>query len=228
MLQQTQVARVTSAFPRFIMQFPDFNTLAGAAVADVLGAWQGMGYNRRALYLKKTASIITEQYNGVLPQHPDVLQTFPAIGPTTARSIVTFAFNKPTVFIETNIRRVFIHCFFNDHAEISDKEILPLVEQTLDRTNPREWYYALMDYGSYLAKIVENPNRKSTHYKKQSAFEGSMRYIRGQILKILLKEKTLLKKELNIRINDRRFETIIAGLIKEGFVKEDDTMYSIV
>lgn len=227
MLQQTQVARVSTVFPRFIMQFPDFASLAGAPVAAVLGAWQGMGYNRRALYLKKIAEIITEQYNGQLPRDPGVLETFPGIGRATACSIVCFAWNIPTVFIETNIRRVFIHSFFARVPVVSDKEIVPIVEKALDRTNPREWYYSVMDYGSYLPKTVKNPNRRSVHYAKQSVFEGSARKVRGEILRVLLAGKQVSKKKLKERIADHRFEHIISGLIKEGFITENDTMYSI-
>lgn len=226
MLQQTQVSRVVVRFPEFIKKFPDFETLAGAAVADVLAAWQGMGYNRRALYLKKIAEKLVQEYDGTLPKDPEILETFPGIGHATARSIVTFAFNKPTVFIETNIRRVFIHFFFGDKIDISDKQIYLLVESTLDRKNPREWYFALMDYGSILAKTIENPNRRSKHYSKQSAFEGSARKVRGQILKLLLKDH-ISKKKLKTQINDERFDKIIDGLVQEGFVKEKNGSYYI-
>ena len=81
----------------------------------------------------------------------------PGIGPYTAAAILTFAFNVPTVFIETNIRAVFIHTFFGDRTDVSDKEILPLIEQMLDRKDPRKWYWALMDYGVMLKKEFANP-----------------------------------------------------------------------
>ncbi|MEK7079017.1 MAG: A/G-specific adenine glycosylase, partial [Patescibacteria group bacterium] len=112
MLQQTQVARVMVKFPIFIDQFSNFKELATASTKDILQVWQGMGYNRRALYLKKIAEIVITQYKGKLPDDPAILDTFPGIGEATAASIVAFAFNKPLVFIETNIRRVFIHLFF--------------------------------------------------------------------------------------------------------------------
>ncbi|MBI1862622.1 hypothetical protein HYS00_00715 [Candidatus Microgenomates bacterium] len=156
-----------------------------------------------------------------------VLETFPGIGHATARSIVCFAWNIPTVFIETNIRRVFIHSFFTNVDAVSDKELFPLVDQALDRANPREWYYSIMDYGSYLPKTVKNPNRRSSHYAKQSAFDGSARKVRGEILRALLAGKQMSKIKLKEHVADDRFEQIIAGLIKEGFITENDTMYSI-
>lgn len=228
MLQQTQVARVAIKFPLFIETFPSFESLAEAPPAAVLAQWQGMGYNRRGLYLKKIAEKTVKEFGGALPNDPTILETFPGIGPATARSIVAFAFNTPGVFIETNIRRVFIHFFFEDREGIHDKEILPFVEETLDIQNPREWYYALMDYGSILAKTVANPNRRSKHYTKQSAFEGSARRIRGIILRTLLQEKQMPKNKLKVICGDDRFDAIVATLITEGFIREDDRMYFIV
>lgn len=228
MLQQTQVSRVALKFPLFVDRFPDFDSLAGAAVADVLAAWQGMGYNRRALYLQKIALKIVNEHGGVLPDDPVVLETFPGIGHATARSVTTFAYNIPTVFIETNIRRVYIHFFFETSKTVSDKELFPLVESTLDRVAPREWYYALMDYGSNLSKIAENPNRRSKHYTRQSAFEGSARKVRGQIIRALLEQKTITKDRLKSMVDDDRFESIMSGLMREGFVRSNDRMYSII
>ena len=111
MLQQTQVERVTVKYPAFIAAFPDFPSLAGAPLSDVLAVWQGMGYNRRAISLQKCARRVVEEYDTSLPQDPEVLETFPGIGRATAASICAFAFNMPVIFIETNIRRVFIHFF---------------------------------------------------------------------------------------------------------------------
>jgi A/G-specific adenine glycosylase len=161
MLQQTQVERVAVKYPTFIAAFPDAATLARAPQSAVIAAWQGMGYNRRAIALKKCAEKITDEYGGTVPRDPDVLATFPGIGPATASSICAFAFNLPVVFIETNIRRVFIHSFFPDKEIVTDQEILPLVERALDREQPRVWYWALMDLGTELKKQMPNPNRKS-------------------------------------------------------------------
>jgi A/G-specific adenine glycosylase len=222
MLQQTQVERVTLKFPEFIAAFPDFTALARAPLADILRVWQGMGYNRRAIALQKCAVRVTGVYGGILPRDVETLATFPGIGHATASSIAAFAFNLPVVFIETNIRRVFIHYFFRNKDSVRDDEILPLVDQALYRKNPRVWYWALMDLGASLKKSVPNPNRRSVHYTKQSAFEGSDRRIRGQVLKLLVSRgemaTTALIRELG---EDRdRVLKILAGLEEEGFIRK--------
>jgi A/G-specific adenine glycosylase len=196
MLQQTQVERVSVKFPAFIGRFPDFGSLAEAPLPDVLLAWQGMGYNRRALSLQKCARRVVEEHDGTLPQDPEVLATFPGIGRATAASICAFAFNMPVVFIETNIRRVFIHYFFGNAKTVDDTEILPWVKKTLYEKDPRTWYNALMDLGTDLKMSVGNPNRRSRHYTKQAAFEGSDRKIRGSILRILLAGERLTQKAI--------------------------------
>jgi A/G-specific adenine glycosylase len=220
MLQQTQVPRVTIKFSQFISAFPDVQSLADAPLADILGVWKGMGYNRRAIALREIAGLVVSRFSGVIPNDVVVLSGFPGIGKATAGSIVAFAFDLPTVFIETNIRRVYIHCFFGDHAPVSDSEILPLVAATLYREHPREWYYALMDYGAVLGRRIPNPNRRSTHYQRQSAFEGSDRQIRGQVLEILLREGTMKKKDLIAGIGEspERTGQILLALAREGFV----------
>jgi len=220
MLQQTQTFRVTGKYERFLEAFPDFSALAQAELASVLTLWQGLGYNRRALNLKKTAEIVTRDYAGRLPDSPEELITLPGIGHATAGAILAFAFNHPVVFIETNIRRVFIHCFFQDRQGISDREILPLVEETLDRNNPRQWYYALMDYGAMLKGQIPNPNRRSAHYTRQSRFEGSDRQIRGKILRTLVEKGDMVEGSLAeaIGMDTSRVHKAIAQLKKEGFL----------
>lgn len=227
MLQQTQVSRVLIKYPIFKRQFSSFKKLAEAQTATLLSTWQGMGYNRRALYLKAAAGIICTDYKGKLPADPVLLDNLPGIGYATACSIVAFAFNKPVVFIETNIRRVFIHHFFPDSTEVSDNDILPLVEKTLDKKNPREWYWALMDYGAYLATQGDNPNKKSKHYVKQKKFEGSVRQVRGAVLKYLLKRPYSEKELIDIYKDDERLLTALGQLEKEGFIILKGEKYSI-
>ncbi len=128
----------------------------------------------------------------------------------------------PVVFIETNIRRIFIHFFFSKtKRKIDDKEILELVGETLDTKNPREWYWALMDYGTYLKGQVVNPNRKSKHYAKQSKFEGSDRQIRGEILRLLLVKNKISKKGIidQTKEGPKRIEKVLKTLVKDGFIK---------
>lgn len=229
MLQQTQVGRVAEKFSEFMAVFPDFSALATAPLADVLTQWQGMGYNRRAIALRKCARKVMEEFRGELPDDPEILATFPGIGKATASSICAFAFNRPVVFIETNIRRVFIHCFFPGSETVDDAVILPLVRDALYRENPREWYNALMDYGTELKKSVPNPNRRSVHYTRQSAFEGSDRKIRGEILRLLLSGKRLTEKALVREVGEAtdRTQRILAALENEGFIMRNGRSFSI-
>ncbi len=220
MLQQTQVERVTTKFPEFIHAFSDFSALASASLAEVLAVWQGMGYNRRAIALQKCAMRVMSEYDGILPSDVEILSTFPGIGRATASSIAAFAFNLPVVFIETNIRRVFIHFFFSPSEEVHDEDILPLVREALYRENPRIWYWALMDLGTALKKKVPNPNRRSVHYTKQSPFEGSDRKIRGTLLKQFLKKQFSDEDEIlgSVAEDPQRVKKILVDLEKEGFI----------
>lgn len=230
MLQQTQVQRVMGKYEPFIHAFPDFSSLALASLLRVLQEWQGLGYNRRAIALKQIAQRVTEEFHGKLPSSVETLRTFPGIGQATAASISAFAFHKPTVFIETNIRRVFIHSFFQDRTNIMDTEILPLVEQTLDTSHPREWYYALMDYGVMLKQRQTNPNRRSAHYQRQSPFQGSNRQVRGMILKALTAESSLSEEEIaqKLQISLEKIQNNLVQLQKEGFIQRKRGKMKIV
>lgn len=221
MLQQTQVPRVLTKYPEFIEAFVDFHQLNKATPAQVLAVWQGMGYNRRAKYLKQIAQKVVQEYAGRLPMNPLLLETFPGIGKATAASIVVFSANQPLVFIETNIRRVYLDHFFPKTNSVSDKQILQLVEVTLDRVEPREWYYALMDYGNWLGKTISNPNRRSQHYTKQSPFTGSLRQVRGQILQALLNHGAMDSTKLKRAVtgNTAHFREALAQLKTEGLVE---------
>lgn len=233
MLQQTQAERVIPKYLNFLKQFPTFKKLSTAPLADVLAAWQGLGYNRRALSLQKTAAEVTTKYGGKLPDDPELLKELPGIGPATAASIVVYAFNLPFVFIETNVRTVFIHCFFSDRTDVTDTELLPIVTKMVDRNNPRKWYNALMDYGVMLKKTHKNPGRASAHYAKQSSFKGSLRQVRGRIVKIMTDKKSITLTELTREVADLTqatpevLNTLIIQLEKEGFLKRKDTAIKV-
>lgn len=226
MLQQTQVPRVLNKFDEFIQIFPDFAALAQASLEDVLRAWQGLGYNRRAKYLLQIAQEIMNQWDGVVPDDPALLQTLPGIGAATAGSIVVFTYDRPVVFIETNVRRVFIHHFFQDRMDVSDTDIYPVLTRTLDQTHPREWYYSIMDYGTFLAGAIENPNRRSRHYAVQSKFSGSDREIRGRILKLLLDEGPAAGEIIHQKIQNEKERTnrILGQMIDEGLLMKDGSL----
>ncbi len=229
MLQQTQVDRVIPKYSAFIALFPDFHALARAAEVDVLGAWQGLGYNRRALALKRLALEVVRKYRGRLPRNIEKLEELPGIGHYTARAVAAFAWNEPHAFIETNIRNVYTHFFFDGMGQIEDCEILELVQVTLSDDNPREWYYALMDYGAILKKTHRHLNAKSRHYTKQSKFIGSDRQIRGAILKKLLTgnmSENALYTALDVA--KERCGRILSALESEGFIEKKGNRYAIL
>lgn len=231
MLQQTQTGRVSEKYLNFMRKFPDFNTLSKAPLEDVLKAWHGLGYNRRAIALKKISDIVINEYNGKLPDAVEILKSFPQVGHNTASSIITFAFNKPTIFIETNIRRVYIYFFFHGKNGVHDKEIIPIAEKTLDRSNPREWYYAIMDYGVMLKKTYPDLNKQSAHYRKQAPFQGSNRQIRGKLLKLLISGRIFKISEIegNFKgIDKNKLKDILIQLEKEGFLEIKQNIVQIV
>jgi A/G-specific adenine glycosylase len=227
MLQQTQVNRVAETYVKFINVIPNFSKLAITPLVDVLRLWQGLGYNRRALYLQQTAELIMNKYGGKMPEEPAKLQQFPGIGSNTAGAICTYVFNKPFVFVETNIRSVFLHHFFSGKSEIHDRELVPLIQKTVDRRNPREWYWALMDYGSFLKKTGQNPNRKSFHYIKQTKFAGSVREARGLIVKTLIKHPSLTENSLSIIIKRDDLTALLDNLIKDQLLTKTGRKYMI-
>jgi A/G-specific adenine glycosylase len=229
MLQQTQVERVIERYPAFLDAFPDFRSLAEAPLPLLLRIWQGMGYNRRALMLRKLAQRIIDEYAGELPSDPAILITLPGVGSYTAGAVAAFAFNEPVIFLDTNIRRAYIHSFFPDRHKIRDEEISPLVGQTLDLRNPRKWYNALMDYGAALKRKAGNPNKRSAHYSRQAPFENSNRQVRGRILKVLVNNPPLtlarIAKETGMDVE--RIKKNLPVLEKEKFIEKQGRRYGV-
>jgi A/G-specific adenine glycosylase len=229
MLQQTQVKRVIEKYREFLRRFPAIESVARAPLRAILEQWQGLGYNRRALALKRLAAIVVDRYGNRIPPAIEALKSLPGVGAATAGAVCAFAFDKPVVFIETNIRSVFIHFFFRDRGAVKESEILPLVAQTLDAKRPRDWYYALMDYGAALKERRPNPGRRSAHYARQSPFEGSVRQVRGMILRALVKQpgisETALGKEIN---RDKEMvRHVLEQLRTEGFIIKKGSRFFI-
>jgi A/G-specific adenine glycosylase len=229
MLQQTQTDRVREYWIRWMKEWPTPLLLHKAPMEEVLRAWSGLGYNRRCYYLKDCARRITNEYGGEVPKDPIDLEQLPGIGPYTARAIPCFAYNIPTVFIETNIRAAVLHFFFKDQVGVKDKEIVPILQNCLDTDNPRKWYWALMDYGVALKKLTPNPNRRSAHYTRQSPFEGSFRQLRGAVIRTLaqgaLGAEDLLKQS-GVESKEALYR-VIAVLEKEMMVAESEGIYRI-
>lgn len=225
MLQQTQVPRVIPKFRSFIQRFPTYTALAGAPLSDVLKEWSGLGYNRRAKFLWQAAQQIVQEYGGVLPAHTADLITLPGIGKNTAGALLAYTYNVPVVFIETNVRTVFIHHFFADQEQVDDKEIADLVARTLP-DDARTWYWSLMDYGTFIKQTVGNRSAASKHYKKQSPFAGSRRQVRGQVLRLLGDSPATLA-QLQILTPDERLPEVLATLAQEGLIAKDGIRYML-
>jgi A/G-specific adenine glycosylase len=224
MLQQTQVERVLGKYEEFLHLFPNVKKLAQTSLPLVLKAWQGLGYNRRARNLWICAQNILTRHGGKIPETETELTALPGVGQATAGALMAFTHDKPVVFIETNIRTVFLYFFFMQRQAVHDKELMPLIASTLDKENPRLWYYALMDYGVFLKKKYPRLHQKSAHYKKQTAFKGSRREVRSMILVRLLEERVLVLNEV-AKLSKRSpadIKSIAEDLHKEGFVTLDE------
>lgn len=219
MLQQTQVDRVVPKFEAFIRRFPDEATLAASSLSEVLALWNGLGYNRRARFLWLAAKMITENYGGIFPNTKEELLKLPGVGQNTAGAILCYAFNKPEVFIETNVRTVYFEHFFEDGEVIEDKQLRERVEETIDTEHPREFYWALMDYGTWLKRNGRARLQQSKHYKKQSPLKGSVREVRGEIVRLLMTEDKPQDELYIFYANDDRFGPALQGLIKDKLVE---------
>lgn len=229
MLQQTQVPRVIEKYRIFLNHFPSVRALARAPLGEVLTLWQGLGYNRRAQYLHECAHAVSERWSGRFPHTVAELQTLKGVGHYTASAVAAFAYNQPVVMIETNIRSVYLHHFLQGKKEVEDKTLLPLIGETVDTTSPREWYWALMDYGSYIKHTYGNPNKQSAHYTKQSAFKGSDRQIRGAILAALTTEPMSVRTLGTVlRPNSaERITTQLHALTAEGLIERHKARYRL-
>ncbi len=223
MLQQTQVSRVIPKYQAFLGRFPTIGSLAAANLGEVLKVWSGLGYNRRAKYLHEAAKTLVSKDT---PWKFEDLVACKGIGANTAAAVMVYAYNQPRVFIETNIRTVYLHHFFAGKTAVSDKLLLPLIERSLDTAKPREWYWALMDYGTYLKSNVGNAARRSQHYTKQSVFQGSRRQVRGQILR-LLTQAPRSAAELTKTVADRRLVDVLYDLKQEGFIQQTGDSYRL-
>lgn len=241
MLQQTQVSRVEQYWPRFLEAFPTIGSLAKSATAEVLALWQGLGYNRRALALKRAAEYLTAEGAEELPRSFEELLELPGVGPATAAGIMAFAYEEPAVYVETNVRAVFIHELFPDAEKVPDADLLPFIADTASTTDPRGWNYALLDFGTALKRSGANPTRASTTYGRQSAFEGSRRQKRAELVRILLATPQGLSREEahgqldeversggRTAVDEELFTALVADLTCEGFLRHEDEMLFVV
>ncbi len=202
MLQQTRTETVAARWESWVARYPDPASLASSPLSEILSRWKGLGYNRRALALRKSADVVLQLYGGSVPRAESDLRALPGVGPYTARAVRAFAFGEPDVVLETNIRAVFLFYFFPGRERVTDRELEPFVAATLDRRDPRTWYYALMDYGAALKKREPNPGRRSAAYSRQPPFEGSHRQLRAALLHILASRGPLSPGELERAVRE--------------------------
>lgn len=230
MLQQTQVSRVLPKYKEFLKAFPTSKALATSKDSQLLSIWSGLGYWRRARFLKEACKAIEKDFGGKFPKDVPTLKTLPGIGPYTAGAISCFAFNNNSAFIDTNIRRVYLHFFFPNKQDISDKDILPIAQKAVWQEDPRQWHFALFDYGAMKLKD-KKINRNSRHYAKQSVFTGSFRSYRAKALRLLLSQENKKIKtvelieflEDTLRKDERDYSAkeIIASLEKDNLVRKE-------
>lgn len=221
MLQQTQTSRVEPRYKAWMERFPDAAALAAAPVDEILRLWSGLGYNRRALALATLAAQIVRQSDGRLPEDEAALRELPGVGRYTAAAVAAFAFGQPSVVVETNIRAVFIHHFYHEADRVPEKDIEALVAASVDKDDPRNWYYALMDYGVYIKKRFGNPSRRASVHATQTPFATSTRRLRGQILRSLAKEgpREVGSLEVTLPFSRERVHAALGDLVAEGFVE---------
>ncbi len=237
MLQQTQVPRVIEKYKEFLKKFPTLRALAKAPLSDVLRVWSGLGYNRRGKYLRDAAKLVVEKHRGKVPVVYSELVELPGIGPYTAAAIRVFAYNEPDVLIETNIRAAFIDYFLPDTLKVHDRVLYVYAEKAAKGQDPREWHWALMDYGVHIKKLHKNPARRSAMYTRQSKFEGSLRQVRGAILRELHKgHQTEQRLRLNLNLEDVRprrsniaknLEKALGGLAGDGLIVKENGKWGI-
>ena len=217
MLQQTQAERVANYYTKWINQWPNWRALAGAGKQELLRAWSGLGYNRRALWLGEISRIVCERFDGALPDDPGALKALPGIGEYTSRAILIFSRNKQIAAIDTNIRQTLI-AELPLNPEISQKELYAIAEKLIPRGRSRAWHYALMDY----ARLALAPQTKRAIPKpRQAEFHGSIRQIRGEIIRRLTNQKSVGLALIGKALGRSESDTVRAArsLERDGIIK---------
>lgn len=201
MAQQTQVSRAAEHWTAFIDRFPTFDALAAASPADVLTAWRGLGYNRRAILLQGTARMVVAEHDGRLPSDLAVLESLPGIGPYTARAVAATAFGQPVGAVDTNVRRV-LGRLVGGATPPDSGTIQALADAFVPRDDPADWTHALMDLGGTVClprkpRCDECPISTWCRFARESGsslasaprgrrglppFDASTRWLRGRII----------------------------------------------
>ena len=236
MLQQTQVSRVLPKYEKFLREFPTLEALASSSQSNLLRTWQGLGYWNRALRLRDAARMVVNEFGGQFPRDPATLKKLPGVGPYTAGAVACFAFGSAEPFLDTNIRRVYLFFFFPGEDDVPDGRIMETARQAVWIDDPREWGYALFDYGATEPRD-RTINRRSRHYSRQSAFEGSFRSFRTQALRHVLAQEdaTISRMELEqfvgtlLENGDFSYtpQEVVSALVQDGLLRHspDDELF---
>lgn len=246
MLQQTQVDRVKNYWPAWLDRWPTFENLANAPTADIIRAWAGLGYNRRAVNLKRAAEFILKEGSFTYFDTLAKLQTIPGIGPGTAGALMNFVWNIDTPFLEVNIKRILQRLAIGPetiNGWAKDKELMEVAKAVLPANKARIWPHALMDFGALACRpndpfcetcplgkilppkrLLDKSKPSTLHPKPSIKFETTNRYWRGQILKALHTQsqsvsnlyRELLK--LNPELAPNRFKQLANDLKQDGLI----------
>jgi A/G-specific adenine glycosylase len=237
MLQQTQASRVEPAFEKFLERFPDVGTLAGASRAAVIRAWAGLGYNRRAVALHEAARAIVRDHGGRLPREPEVLRGLPGVGPYTAAAVASIGFGDPVPALDTNVRRVVARVVLGrDPVAVPGPELEAAASSWLDRSAPADWNQAVMDLGRLVCRPAprcgqcplaercrfrRSRARPRSSGRRQAAFDGSDRQVRGAIVRALRAGRSLDPPGIAAATGHdvARIERLVAGLARDGLLE---------
>ncbi len=231
MLQQTQASRIAERFPIFMERFPTAQALADAGEAEVLAAWSGLGYNRRALALRRTAAVVARDG---WPRDITALERLPGIGPYTARALASLAFGEPVGVVDTNVRRWLVRRF-GLAASAGLGQLQPLADALAAAGDARDagpWTHATMEFGAGIC-TPRNPDceacpisegcpsrglRTMVPAPRQAAFAGSDRAHRGAVIRALTKDRrhTLPMRTVRGMLPDAAIERVIGGLERDG------------
>jgi A/G-specific adenine glycosylase len=214
MLQQTQVPRVVARYPAFLERFPTLESLAAAPLPDVLAAWLGLGYNNRALRLKRCAEGVPDHHR--LPDDLEGLRALPGVGAYTARAVLIFAYNADLAAVDANVRRVLTH-ELDLPRDLSLAELQAVAEAALPHGRSRDWHNALMDYGSL---VLTARATGIAPLSRQKPFAGSHRQRRARLLRRLLERGPLSVADaaaaLDLTVADCR--AVVDSLAADGLV----------
>jgi A/G-specific adenine glycosylase len=238
MLQQTQASRVAPIFERFLDRFPDVRALARASRADVLRAWAGLGYHRRAVALHAAARTIVERFAGEVPADPADLRSLPGVGPYTSAAVASIAYGVPVVAMDVNVRRVVSRVTMCDDGDVPDAAL-----RLLDRADPGSWHQAVMDLGREICRpaprcercpLAEGcRSRGSTVSRRvsrpQTRFEGSNREARGRVLAVLRDRGSAGAVGLTraTGLPATRVTPALAGLVRDALVERHGRSYRL-